>query len=220
MESFRTPVTLTGRWVRLVPLALSHAPTLRVAARDPEVRRHLLNGPGETLEEMRSLIAFRLERQQAGTDLPFATLLRADDRPIGMTEFLHIDRSNCSVEIGGSWLDSAFWRTPVNTESKYLMLRHAFETEKVHRVTLQTDLRNERSQRAIARLGAVREAVFRDDKLRADGTYRTSVFFGVLVSEWPGVRAGLEAMLAREWKSPLDLGSPSGTGGSPGGSRP
>jgi len=205
MEGFEPPVTLTGRWVRLVPLSLEHAPALRVAARDPEVRRFLLHGPGETLEELRATIAYRLEQQKAGTDLPFTTVLRAGDRPVGMTGFLRIDRANGSVEVGGTWLDSALWRTPVNTESKYLLFRYAFETGKAHRITLQTDVRNERSQRAIARLGAVREATFRDDKLRPDGTYRSSVYFGVLTSEWPRVRDHLESMLAREWKTPPEI---------------
>ncbi|HYA54983.1 MAG TPA: GNAT family protein, partial [Thermoplasmata archaeon] len=180
--------------------------------RDPEVGRYLWNPPGDTVEEMRSLIALRLEGQRNGTELPFATLLRAADRPVGMTCYLHIDRENQSVEIGGTWLDSYYWRTPLNTESKFLLLRHAFEVEKVHRVSLQTDLRNERSQRAIARLGAVREATFRDDRLRPDGTYRTSVVYGIIASEWPKVKDSLEAMLAREWRSPLNPGAPSEKG--------
>jgi len=199
MESFRTPVTLTGRWIRLVPLASVHAIALRAAARDPEIGRLMLRGPGETLDEMKEFISLVLEGQRAGTDLAFTTVLRAEDRPVGMTRFLNIERENLSVEIGGTWLDSALWRTPVNTESKYLLLRHAFETEKAHRVSIQTDLRNERAQRAISRLGAVREAVFRDDKLLRDGTFRTSVVYGILVSEWPRVKEGLEAKLARPW---------------------
>ena len=205
MEGFQPPVTLTGRWVRLVPLSIDHAPALRGAARDPEVRRHLLHGPGETLDEMRALIDYRLEQQRLGVDLPFATVHRATDRPVGMTGFIHIDRTNQSVEVGGTWLDSAVWRTPLNTESKYLLFRYAFETGQVHRVWLQTDLRNGRAQRAIARVGATREATFRDDKLRPDGTYRSSVYFGVLTSEWPRVRDHLESMLAREWKTPPEI---------------
>jgi N-acetyltransferase len=201
MESFRTPVTLTGRWVRLVPLSLSDAAVLRAAARDPEIGRFMFVGPGTTMEDMRSFISLVLERQSGGTDLGFTTVLRAEDRPVGMTRYLNIDRTNQSVEIGGTWLDSALWRTPINTETKYLLLRHAFETEKVHRVSLQTDLRNERSQRAIARLGAVREAVFRDDKLLPDGTFRTSVVYGIVVSEWPAVKERLEKKLARPWTS-------------------
>jgi RimJ/RimL family protein N-acetyltransferase len=222
MESFRTPVTLTGQWVRLVPLVAEHATALQAAARDPEVRRYLLHSPGESLEEMRSLIALRLERQKLGVELPFATILTADDRPIGMTAYLHIDRTNRSVEVGGTWLDSAFWRTPVNTESKYLLFRHAFETQKVHRVSLQTDILNERSQRAIERLGAVREAVFREDKIRPDGSFRTSVVYGILASEWPRVRVGLEAALARDWRAPGRPGPvsrPVGAGGVDSGER-
>jgi N-acetyltransferase len=207
MESFRTPLTLTGRWVRLVPTTLGDATALRAAARDPEIGRLMLQGPGATLDEMKAFISFVLERQTAGTDLPFTIVLNAEDRPVGMTRFLNIDRENRAVEIGGTWLDSALWRTPINTESKYLLLRHAFETERVHRVCIQTDLRNERSQRAIARLGAVREAVFRDDHLLRDGTFRTSVVYGIVASEWSSVKQRLEAMLARPW-SPLPEGAP------------
>ena len=210
MEGFRPPVTLTGHWVRLVPLSLDHARALREAARDPEVRRYLLHGPGETLDEMRALIAYRLEQQRIGVDLPFTTVARATERPVGMTGFIHIDRTNRSVEVGGTWFDSAVWRTPLNTESKYLLFRYAFETGGVHRVWLQTDLRNERAQRAIARVGATREATFREDKLRADGSYRTSVYYGIVVSEWPRVRDSLESMLAREWRTPPENAPASG----------
>lgn len=213
MESFRVPVTLSGRWVRLVPLELGHAKGLRAAARDPEIGRYMLNGPGTTMEEMRAFISMVLERQSAGTDFGFTTVLLDGDRPVGMTRYLTIDRRNSSVEIGGTWLDSALWRTPINTESKYLLLRHAFEAEKVHRVSLQTDLRNERSQRAIARIGAVREATFRDDKLLANGTFRTSVVYGIVASEWPRLKGELEAKLERAW-------TPSGRNEGRAGARP
>lgn len=207
MESFRVPLTLTGHWVRLVPLERSHARALRGAARDPEIGRLMLEGPGTTLEEMESFISLILERQATGTDLGFTTLVLPEERPVGMTRYLNIDRKNQSVEIGGTWLDSALWRTPVNTESKYLLLRHAFEDERVHRVSLQTDVRNERSRRAIERLGAVKEAVFRDDKLLRDGSFRSSVYYGIVVSEWPQVKAALEARLARGWNPPATTGS-------------
>lgn len=216
MERFRTPVTLTGRWIRLVPLSPAHAPALRAAAWDPEVSRHILRGPGKSLDDVLALIALRLEEQTAGTGLPFTTVLRSDDRPIGMTGYLHIDRENHSVEVGGTWLDSALWQTPINTESKYLLFRYAFEDEKVHRITLQTDIRNERSQRAIERLGAIREALMRDDKLRTDGSYRSSVYYGILVSEWPVIKARLEKMLAREWEMPLRPGPPGAASSVPG----
>ncbi len=202
MASFDASLTLSGKWVRLEPLRPAHAAGLREAFRDPEVGRYLLYRPEDSLEGMQALVDRYLEWQRTGQVLPFATVLRASDRPIGMTNYLRIDRENHSVEVGGTWLDSSYWRTPVNTEAKYLMFRHAFEVEQVHRVSLQTNILNERSQRAIARVGATREAVFRDDKLLADGTFRTSVVFGLLVSEWPRAKAYLEEQLARPWTPP------------------
>jgi len=205
-ESFRSPLTLEGRLVRLVPLEPAHALALRRAGNDPEVGRYLLNGPGTTRADIEALIDLLLQRQSEGTDLAFTTTRASDGLPIGMTRFLHIDRANEAVEIGGTWLDRRYWRTPFNTESKYLLLRHAFEREEVHRVYLQTDLRNERAQRAIERLGAVREAVLREDRLLADGRYRSSVFYSVLRNEWTRVKRDLESKLARPW-APAAVGA-------------
>jgi N-acetyltransferase len=199
-ESFRPPVTLEGRSVRLIPLAARERVALWNAGADPEVGRYMLHGPGTTLEEMDALIAFLLAQQAAGTDLAFTIVRSEDGQALGMTRFLHIDRENDAVEVGGTWLDRRVWRTPFNTESKYLMFGHAFEVERAHRLFLQTDSRNERSQRAIERLGAVREAALREDKVLRDGSYRTSVMYSILASEWPTVKRGLEAQLARPWK--------------------
>lgn len=201
-ESFRPPVTLEGRHVRLVPLVASDRVALWKAGADPEIGRYMLHGPGTTLEEMDALIAYLLAQQAAGTDLPFAAVRTEDGEPVGMTRFLHIDRENDTVEVGGTWFGRRWWRTPFNTESKYLMLGYAFEVERAHRVSLQTDSRNERSQRAIERLGAVREAALREDKLLRDGSYRTSIFYGILAPEWPAVKRGLEGKLDRPWKPP------------------
>jgi len=222
---FRTPITLTGRYVELVPLSTAHRVPLRYAARDPEVRRYLRNGPGATLEEMDALIARLLAWQTDGTDLPFTTLALPERRPIGMTRYLRIARSDRSVEVGGTWLDSEYWRTPINSETKYLLFRHAFEVEKVHRLQLQTDLRNERSQRAIERLGAVQEAVLREDVLLPGPYYRSSVIYSVLADEWPAVKRRLEGFLERPWEAPAAgarrRGAPPGTAppGTDGGSR-
>jgi N-acetyltransferase len=198
-ESLRPPLTLEGRYVRLVPLAFEHRHALVRAAQDPEIHRYILNAPGRTLEEMDRLIALLLARQAAGTDLAFTTVCVSDNVPVGMTRYLRIDRANDAVEVGGTWLYRELWRSPFNTESKYLLFRHAFEEEGVHRVSLQTDVRNTRSRNAIARLGAVEEATLRDDKLLANGTYRSSVFFSVVRGEWPRVKKGLEEKLARPW---------------------
>jgi RimJ/RimL family protein N-acetyltransferase len=196
-ESFRPPVALEGRHVALLPLERSHREALQRAVGDPEVGRYLATPPGTTLEEMDRLLDLLLERQAAGTDLAF-TIVRARDRgPIGMTRFLHIDRENESVEIGGTWLERPAWRTPANTEAKLLLFRHAFEVEGAFRVSLQTDLRNERSRRAIARLGATLEGVSRGDRLTPTGYRRSSVVYSVLADEWPRVRARLEGFLER-----------------------
>jgi N-acetyltransferase len=202
-DSFRPPVTLEGRLVRLVPLATTHRVALWHAGSDREVGRYLLNGPGATLKEMDALIALLLARQAMGTDLAFTTVRSGDGQPVGMTRFLHIDRANDAVEVGGTWLGRNWWRTPFNTESKYLMLGYAFDVGRAHRVVLQTDSRNERSQRAIERLGAVREAVLREDHALPNGSYRTSVIYSILASEWPTVKRALEDRLARPWNGPV-----------------
>jgi len=202
VEGFRSPVRLTGRFVELVPLSPEHATELAWAFRDPAVTQFLRGRYGRTVEDYEELIRDLLAKRAAGTDLPFATTLRTSGRPIGITRFLRIDRPSREVEIGGTVLDSTYWRTPVNTEAKWLLLRYAFETEGMHRVQFQTDLRNTRSQRAIERLGAQPEAHLRDDVLLWDNTFRTSVYYSILDREWPAVRARLETSLARPWISP------------------
>lgn len=198
-ESFRPPVALAGRYVALVPLDRSHASGLLRASVDPEVGKYLVLAPARTADGLRSQIDGLLAAQATGTELAFCQQLRATGEPIGVTRFLHIDRTNESVEIGGTWLDRRFWRTPLNNDAKLLLFRHAFETEGAHRVWLQTDLRNERSQRAIARLGATREGVLREDRLLPSGRYRSSVVYSVVADDWPQVRARLEGHLARPW---------------------
>lgn len=208
LERFRPPVTLTGVHVDLVPLERSHTAALLHAARDPEVQRFLLHPLGGSRSSVEAVLDQILREQAAGTDLAFTTRLRSTGEIVGMTRFLRIDPPNDSVEIGGTFLDSRYWRTPLNTDSKLAMLRYAFEVASVHRVALQTDLRNERSQAAIARLGAVREGVRREDRRLPNGTFRSSVLFSLLESEWPAARDRLELALRREW-------SPRASGTSP-----
>jgi N-acetyltransferase len=200
--SFRRPVTLTGRYVELVPLERAHAAETWRIARAPEVTRYLRAGPVNSEEDMLRTIDDLLAGQERGTDLPFTTRLRPGGRAIGMTRYLRIDRPNRWVEIGGTWIDPRLWRTPVNTEAKLLMLRHAFEVEHAHRVQLQTDLRNVRSQTAIARLGATREGVIREDVVMPDGYLRSSVIFSLLAPEWPAAKRRLEVFLQPAWTPP------------------
>jgi N-acetyltransferase len=198
-ERFRPPITLRGRYVDLVPLERAHAPELLAALRDPAVQRYLARPVGTTLAEVEATVDFLLAHQAAGTDVPFATRLRSTGTVVGMTRFLRLDPENDSVDVGGTYFDSRYWRTPLNTDAKLAMLRHGFEVAEVHRVSLQTDLRNARSQAAIARLGAVREGVLREDRRLPDGYYRSSVLFSILAAEWPKVRDRLEEKLARPW---------------------
>ena len=198
-EPWRPPLTLGGTYVELLPLEASHAAAIAAAGRDPEVLRYLALPPGPTVGGAEAAIAILLERQRQGTDVPFVTRLRSTGEVIGMTRYLHLDLENDSVEIGGTFVTRALWRTPVNTDAKLAMLRHAFEVGGAHRVVLQTDLRNARSQAAIARLGAVREGEHREDRHLPDGYRRTSVIFSILAPEWPAVRDRLRASLARPW---------------------
>lgn len=203
-EHFGGPVTLEGRFVRLVPLTVDHAEALAVAARDPEVSRYLRSPLPTSPTQMAELIAHRLDQAQRRALLPFVTTLARTGHVVGTTNFVRPEFADGNVEIGGTWIDSAYWRTPVNTEAKLLMLAYAFDTARAHRVYLQTDARNDRSQAAIRRLGAVLETTFREDAHLGEGFYRTSVYFGILATEWPAVRARLESALRREW-SPPDL---------------
>lgn len=208
---FREPVTLAGRHVRLVHLERGHAPALAAAAQDPVVWRYLPYGPCTTTESMQGLIDELLRREAAGTDLNFAVLATDTQRPIGMTRFLEIDRAHDRVEVGGTWYDRAHRRTPVNTEAKYLLLRHAFETERAHRVQLKTDLRNLASQAAIERIGAVREGILREHLRMPDGFRRSSVVYSLLAHEWPAARSRLEDRLARPWLGPARAATEAGT---------
>lgn len=188
------PVVLEGQWARLEPLAERHADDLLVAARDERIWAYMPRRL-ETLEDVRAWIAATLAEQATGASLPFAIIDRATGRAIGSTRFMEIQPAHRGVEIGWTWLSSDAWRTPVNTECKYLLLRHAFETWGCIRVQFKTDRRNDQSRRAIERLGAQFEGVLRHHRVLADGTYRDSAFYSIVDREWPRIKARLEARL-------------------------
>ena len=192
------PVTLTGRFVRLEPISLDHHAALCEAGLDPELWAlsvSRIRTPGE----MREYIEAALRAQSEGSALPFATIEAATSRPIGSTRFGSIDRENRWIEIGWTWIGRAWQRTPVNTEAKYLMLRHAFETMGCIRVELKTDVLNARSRAAILRIGALEEGILRRHMITASGRVRDTVYYSVIDLEWPSVRAALERRLARRW---------------------
>ena len=190
------PVTLTGMVVRLEPLGQGHADGLYAVARDSRIWRYLPYDPSGSLEDMRMWIAAALRERASGTQLPFAIIERATDQPVGSTRYTNISPRDHGLEIGGTWLATRVQRTALNTECKYLLLRHAFEELGAVRVQLKTDVRNDISQRAIERLGAVREGVLRKHMLVQNGYIRDSVMYSIVDSEWPAVKARLEGFLA------------------------
>jgi RimJ/RimL family protein N-acetyltransferase len=191
------PITLTGRLVRLEPLSLTHVPDLTVAGQDESIWRLMPFGLIRTEEQMAGFVQDALTLQAQGTDLPFAVIHREAGRAIGCTRYLDIRRQHRGLEIGGTWYGREYQRTGVNTECKYLLLRHAFETLGCIRVQLKTDQRNERSQRAIERIGGVREGVLRQHVVQPDGYLRSTVMYSILDDEWPAVKARLEQMMDR-----------------------
>lgn len=190
------PITLEGKHVRLVPLRTEHAHALFEAADEDDIWKWIGPRP-RTVEEHARYIRWALDQQILGTQLPFAVIRKSDGVLVGTTRYAHIDPPNRTLEIGYTLYGKGARRTAVNTECKLLLLRHAFETLGANRVWLQTDKRNERSQQAIARLGAMREGELRSERILADGRLRTSVIFGITKDDWPGVEKRLLDFLAR-----------------------
>ncbi len=189
-----TPVTLEGRRVWLEPLAKAHLARLAEVGLDEELWRWIPTTV-RTAEEMAAYIETALQEQERGVSLPFAILEKATGRAIGSTRYGNIERRHHRVEIGWTWVARNWQRTAVNTEAKYLLLRHAFETLGCMRVELKTDSLNERSRTAILRIGAKEEGIFRNHMITAGGRIRHTVYFSIVESEWPAVKTRLESIL-------------------------
>jgi len=190
------PVTLEGAHVRLEPLRMEHAPALFAAADEDDIWVHVVPRP-QGFDGYEKYIRWALDQTILGQQLPFAVIRKTDGQLVGTTRFAHIDPPNRTLEIGYTLYGKGARRTAINTEAKCLLMTHAFETLKANRVWLQTDKRNERSQQAMARLGAVKEAELRNERILADGRLRTSVVYAVIAEEWPAVKARLLGLLAR-----------------------
>jgi RimJ/RimL family protein N-acetyltransferase len=193
-EMIVEPVTLEGRHVRLEPLARGHLAGLARVGLDEELWRWSPM-PMRTTEEMAAYVETALQEQERGVALPFAILEKATGRAIGSTRYGNIDRVHHRVEIGWTWVARDWQRTAMNTEAKYLLLKHAFETLGCLRVELKTDSLNEQSRAAILRIGAKEEGIFRNHMITESGRIRHSVYFSIIESEWPAVKARLETML-------------------------
>lgn len=195
------PVVLEGGLVRLVPLEAAHAASLWRVADDLDLW-HLTTVRMESEGDVRRYVAEALAARAAGTAMPFATVHAPTGRLIGSTRFFNWEPAHRRVEIGYTWVARQWQRTPVNTQAKYLMLRHGFEALGCNRVELKTDALNHRSQNAMLRIGATREGTLRRHMITESGRVRDTVYFSVIREEWPAVKARLEEMLARPYTQP------------------
>jgi RimJ/RimL family protein N-acetyltransferase len=202
LPAMAPPLTLEGTFVRLEPLqAIQSAAFWHVAKDALEDIFRWIPYRMQTREDFDLLVEKAFAEQTRGECVVFATVEPATRRVIGSTRFMNIDRANSRVEIGSTWIAPPWQRTAVNTEAKYLMLRHAFETWRCIRVELKTDALNQKSRNAILRLGAKEEGTFRKHLLTWTGRIRDTVYFSILDTEWPAVKARLEAKLVAGGKS-------------------
>lgn len=189
-------IHLSGHTVRLEPLTVEHAPALARVGLDLELWR-LQPAPIATTEDMLTYVNQALDEEQRGLALPFAIIDQASGAVIGSTRYMDIAMAHRRLEIGATWLAQAYQRTGANTEAKLLLLTHAFEELSAIRVVFKTEVLNQTSRRALFRLGAVEEGVFRKHLLAASGRPRDMVYFSILDTEWPKVKAGLSDRLHR-----------------------
>ncbi|KIL33844.1 GNAT family N-acetyltransferase [Bacillus subtilis] len=185
---------LTGELIRVVPMDKSHIQDLYEAANDENIWTHL----PKTITTLRGMEAFveeALQTKETGTEFPFVIIHRESGKIVGTTRFLYMSSASRSLEIGWTWFHPSVWGTSVNSECKYLLLQYCFERLNTIRVQFKTDERNIRSQKAIERLGAVKEGILRNQMIRKDGTFRNSVFYSLIDRDWPSVKLHLERRL-------------------------
>ena len=187
-----TKPTLDGRYVRLEPLEERHREAIRPAAQHPGIFTVTTSAYGPLFDPY---IDNALRRSDGVTEIAFAVFHKTLARHVGMTRYLNVEEAHRKLEIGSTWYDPAVWSGVVNPECKLLLMRHAFETLKFHRVEYKTDARNARSRAAILKLGARQEGILRKHMVVAGGRARDSVYFSIIDDEWPAVKAGLEKRL-------------------------
>lgn len=195
-QAWVSPVVLEGDRVRMEPLRADHLADLSLVAFDPPLWQWTIMGPQDE-EGLRRWVETALTNAEAGVERPFATIDRASGRAIGSSRYMTIVPEHKRLEIGWTWVGTAFQRTGANREAKLLQLTHAFEVLGANRVEFKTHSRNERSRNAIIGIGATFEGVFRSHSIMPDGSIRDSAFFSITSDEWPAVKARLVNGLAR-----------------------
>ena len=189
------PVTLEGVHVSLEPLEISNADDLFEAGNNEAIWRYNLVAQPESVCDVRAWIDEIIKSVATGREIAFAIIHKADKRAIGSTRYLDIQSAHKTLEIGWTWIDTNYQRTAVNTECKYLLLSHAFEKLGAVREQLRTDMRNEKSKRAIERIGAIKEGVLRKSHTTHTGFVRDSVYYSIIDDDWPAVKQRLEGFL-------------------------
>jgi RimJ/RimL family protein N-acetyltransferase len=189
------PVTLRGSIVRLDVMTAGHIDALSRVGLEPEIWRWT-QASIATPDDMRAYALQALDELHRGVSLPFVIIAQGSGEVVGSTRYGNIDLPNRRLEIGWTWITPAYQRTAVNTEAKLLLLSHAFERLGAHRVELKTDALNEKSRKAILRLGAVEEGIFRKHIVTASGRVRDTVYYSIIDTEWPAAKARLESRLA------------------------
>jgi N-acetyltransferase len=191
------PISLEGKWVRVDPLRVDHIPAMCEVGLAPKLWQWtsiLIEDPSDMERYVRDALADR----DRGTAIPFVITEKSSGKVVGSTRFGNINTADRKVEIGWTWIAPAWQRTAINTETKLLLLTHAFEVWKVIRVEFKTDENNVISQNAIERLGAAREGTQRNHMITASGRIRNSVFFSIIDSEWESVKSKIGLMLQNE----------------------
>ena len=198
MSDFQ-PVVIEGVHVRLEPLSLGHVDDLAEVGLDPELWKYTTTDI-RTAVDMKRYVEIALELLQQGNAIPYAIHAKGAGKAVGSTRYANIDRTHRRLEVGWTWIAKPWQRTTVNTESKYLLLNQAFELLKCIRVEFKTDALNLQSQNALVRIGATKEGVFRRHMLMPSGRHRDSVYFSMIDSEWPGIKANLEKLLLASYR--------------------
>lgn len=193
-------IDLIGTRARLTPLTMEHAEGLYIASQSPEIWTYLPDRIN-SLQDTRTFIEEALADKQVGTEMPFAVIDQESGAVVGSTRLMNIAINNRSLEIGWTWYDRSVWRTRINTECKYLLLCYCFETLQTVRVQFIADIRNERSNRAIRRIGASHEGVLRRNRILNDGYIRDANVYSIIAEEWPDVKANLEIFLREKYTS-------------------
>lgn len=193
------PVTLSGNLVILKPLCVDHVQDLFEAGLHENIWRYMPVPMPNTVDKAKNWIDDALKDQQSGVQIPFAICLKNSGQAIGSTRYLDIQVPNRSLEVGWTWISPDYQRTGINTECKFLLFCHAFETLGAVRVQLKTDGRNVQSQNAIARIGAKHEGILRKSRMVWDGVYRDTVYYSILDTEWHLVKSKLISMLEQQY---------------------